>query len=208
MANLQKIGPVWSFRTEGESPAPSGLPAGWASQDIGSVGATGSVTYDANSAAFTVSGSGADIWGSADEFRYVLYPLSGDGAITARVATLQNTNAWAKAAVMIRESVAANAAQASTIVSAGKGLAFQRRITTGGASTNTAGSFASAPYWVRMERSGDTFTASASPDGTNWTVVGTETIPMAADALIGLAVTSHNDGVVATATFDQVTVTP
>ena len=79
----------------------------WTSADIGSVGTAGSATYGSGS--YTVSGSGADIWNSADAFQFVEQPLVGDGAIIARVTSVSNTNGWAKAGVMIRDSFAPGA---------------------------------------------------------------------------------------------------
>jgi regulation of enolase protein 1 (concanavalin A-like superfamily) len=182
------------------------LPSGWSQQDIGSVAAAGSGSGDGG--AFTVAGSGADIWGTADEFHYVYRSLTGDGSMTARVVSLTHAHDWSKAGVMIRDTLTGGSGQASMFVSAARGLAYQRRITTGGTSTHTSGPTAGAPYWVRIERHGDVITASASSDGVTWTVVGADTIPMAATVYIGLAVTSHADGAIATATFDQVTTSP
>ena len=73
----------------------------FAHADIGAVAAPGN--FGESNGTFTVSGSGADIFGTADEFHFVYRQINGDTTITARVASLQNTNVWAKAAVMIRE---------------------------------------------------------------------------------------------------------
>src|SRR5688572_13827364 len=78
------------------------LPSGWASADVGSPAVAGSATH--NSGLYTVNGAGADIWGSADQFRFVYRQWTGDGVITARVASLQGAHEWSKAGVMIRES--------------------------------------------------------------------------------------------------------
>src|SRR5262249_42071994 len=95
MANLAATGPVWSFTTAGTPPPGSGnLPANWSSADIGAVGAAGSASFDSSGNRFTVSGSGADIWGSADEFRYTFTTLTGDGSIVARVLSLSSEDAW------------------------------------------------------------------------------------------------------------------
>ena len=178
--------------------------APWADQDIGQVGETGSASF-ANGT-FTVTGCGADIWGNADAFHFVYEPLNGDGEIVAHVSTVGDASQWSKAAVMIRETTNAGSTQAMICVSPGKGTAFQRRTTSSGASTNTAGPDVAAPYWLKMTRSGTTFTASVSADGAKWTTVGSDTINMAADALAGLAVTSHDLSAVCTATFDNVSV--
>ena len=183
-----------------------GLPAGWSTSDIGAVAAIGSAVLVGDT--WTVTGSGADVWNTADEFQFAAQTLSGNGTIVARVASLQNTNAWAKAGVMIRESTATGSRHAFCCVTAGNGVAFQRRSTADGASAHTAGSTAAAPRWVKLERSGNVLTGFESANGTTWTKVGSATIAIGSSARFGLAVTSHADGTLATATFDHVSVTP
>src|SRR4051812_2872497 len=154
-------------------PPPAGLPAGWSTADVGAVSVAGSASETTGT--FTVAGSGADIWGSADAFRYAYQQLTGDTTIVARVATVQNVNVWTKAGVMIRQSIDANSPHASMFVTPGKGVAFQRRPTAAGTSlsTTTAGA---APEWVKVSLSGQTVTASVSSDGSAWTTIGQETI--------------------------------
>ena len=74
---------------------------------------------------FTVTGSGADIWGTADAFRFVYVPVTGNCTIIARVVSVQNIDAWSKAGVMIRESLNANAANAFIAVTPGNGVTWQ-----------------------------------------------------------------------------------
>jgi regulation of enolase protein 1 (concanavalin A-like superfamily) len=130
--------------------------------------------------------------------------LNGDGTIVARVATVQNVDAWTKAGVMMRETQTAGSVHAFMLVSPGKGNAFQRRGVTDGTSVSTAGSASTAPQWVKLRRSGHMFTAYESSDGTNWRQVGNAMIPMAQIVYAGLAVTSHNPSASATCTFDNV----
>ncbi len=186
-----------------EATASLPLLAPWVSQDIGSVGLTGSAGYGNNT--FTVSGSGADIWGTADAFRFVYVRATENCTVIARVASLQNIDPWSKAGVMIRESTNANAANAFIAVTPGNGVTWQTRSSTGGGSGNAATSGLTAPYWVKLVRSGNTFTGYRSPDGTNWTPQGTNTFTMASTAYVGLALTSHNNSSLCTATFDNVT---
>ena len=91
--------------------------------------------------------------------------------------------------------------------SSGKGVPFQRRVADGNTSVSTPGPFVTAPYWVKLVRAGNVITGYASPDGTTWTQIGTDTFTMGPAVLIGLGVSSHVAGVNATATFDNVTVT-
>jgi endonuclease/exonuclease/phosphatase family metal-dependent hydrolase len=108
---------------------------------------------------------------------------------------------------MMRETLAADARQAAMIVSPGKGLAFQRRPTTGGESVSTAAGAGSAPYFVKLTRAGATFTAYKSLDGVAWTTVGTATITMPTTIYVGVAVSSHVAGHLAAATFGATTLT-
>jgi regulation of enolase protein 1 (concanavalin A-like superfamily) len=186
-------------------PSGTGLPSPWLDGDVGAPGAVGSASWSGGT--FTTNGAGTDIWNFDDHFHFVYQTLSGNTTVLARVASVQNTDPWAKAGVMIRETLAPGSKQAMMILTSGNGLSFQRRPTTGGASATTAGAAAAAPYWVKLVRSGDTFTASQSTDGSAWVTVGSTTIPMNATVYVGLAVTSHNDPVTCAVTMDGVAAT-
>ncbi len=207
--SLTASGPAGSNKKTSSVTVASGstgaLPSPWSSADIGSVGLAGSASYA--SGTFTLTGSGADIWGTADAFRFVYRPLNGDGTIVARVASLGNTASWAKTGVMIRESLDANARHAMVAITPANGVAFQRRRSTGGGSYHTPGAKVVAPYWVKLTRVGDTFTAYQSANGSTWVQVGSSTISMAASAYLGLALTSHNNSVLDTAILNNVSVT-
>jgi regulation of enolase protein 1 (concanavalin A-like superfamily) len=181
------------------------FPAGWSTTDIGAVGAAGSASSSGD--VITAAGAGADIWGSADAFRFVYTTMNGDGSIVTQVTSAQYVADWTKAGVMVRASLAANAAQASMLVSANKGLAFQRRVSAGGVSTHTAGGTGKAPYFVRLTRTGNTFTAARSIDGVAWSTVGSDTIAMPATVYVGVVISSHVAGTLATATFASTALT-
>src|SRR5262249_51427836 len=141
------------------------------------------------------------IWGTTDAFRFVYTTLTGDGTIVTQVTSEQFLANWVKGGVMMRETLDPSSRHAFMLVSPGKGLAFQRRVATGGLSTHTPGAMAASPYFVRLTRSGTTITASQSADGTNWTTVGSDTFSMAPTIYVGLAVSSHGYGALATVTF-------
>jgi FG-GAP-like repeat len=193
------------FFIRGTGP-PNSLPAGWTSRDIGAVGAAGSSAFSAGR--FTIRGSGADIWGTADEFQYAYLAIQGDGEITARVDNVQNLHRWVKAGLMIRESTSPGARHVSLFATprTEKGVAFQRRTAAGGASVHTAGPAIVAPLWLRLTRVGDVFRAHYRKNITDaWTFIAQETLPdFAPLAYLGLAVSSHVDGTVAQATFSSV----
>ncbi len=134
--------------------------------------------------------------------------MTGDGTVVARVASLQNTDPWAKGGVMIRESLGAGSVHAMTVITPGNGIAFQRRLVTNDISYHTQGAIVVAPYWVKIVRSGNLFSGYSSPDGVTWTFVGSDTVVMGSTAYVGLALSAHNNAVLGTATFDSVSVTP
>jgi regulation of enolase protein 1 (concanavalin A-like superfamily) len=195
---------AWSSNSQAKQVIPQArlFPAAFTNLDVGSVGVAGSAA--ANAGLYTLIGSGADIWNTADAFHFAYRPLSGNGEIVARVTAVGNTNGWAKAGVMIRQTLAPGSKHALVALTPGNGVAFQRRTTDNGASNSTAGGAAAAPTWVRLVRSGSTFTGYRSNDGSSWTLSGSATISMTTDVYVGLAVTSHNNGVACTAKFDQV----
>ena len=83
------------------------LPSPWASTDIGNPQVAGTSTYF--SGTFTITASGSDIWGTADQFRFVYRPITGEVEIVARIASISTqAHRWSQAGVMIRESLIAN----------------------------------------------------------------------------------------------------
>jgi hypothetical protein len=161
---------------------------------------------------YTMTASGADIWlvngVEADEFHYAYKMLTGVGSIIARVDSVENTNVWAKAGVMIRETLDPDSSHAMMVVTPGSGASFQRRPGTAATSVNTDDSTIVAPYWVKIERDlAGNFTGSISPNGSTWTMVGTENIPMASNTYIGLALTAHDASLTCQAVFSNVTTT-
>jgi hypothetical protein len=176
----------------------------------------------ASSGTFTMSAAGADIWGAGDEFRYAYKQLNGDGAIVARVNNVSFSDAWAKAGVMIRESLSPGAAHAFMLVTPDGRRAFQNRPFTNSGTCLSAHSNSgtiSLPFWVKLERQGDRLTGYYSRDGVNWARQSAtentgldaspnpQTIHLPARVYVGLALTSHFSGMATTATFSGVRIT-
>src|SRR5207245_2469948 len=81
------------------------------------------------------------------------------------------------------------------------------RSTTGGNTSQSSAPAGSLPYWLKLSRSGSTLSAYTSADGVNWVAIGSpQTINMGQNVYIGLAVCSNNSSTLATATFDNVSV--
>ena len=160
---------------------------------------------------YTMTASGMDIWGIADEFHFAFKTLTGQGSIVARVSSVQNTNPWAKAGVMIRETLDAGSKHAFACVTPNNGVASQGRRDTDIASVSTNQTGITAPHWVKLERdAAGNFTVSHSANGTTWGPVegaAPTNIPMTSNVYIGLALTSHDVGLTCEAVFSNVTTT-
>lgn len=179
-------------------------------QDVGSVGAAGSTSYAAATGTYTVRGSGSEVFFNADGFHFALTQLTGDGEIRARVTSQSNTGGWAKAGVMLRESLSAGSRHAMMFTTPSNGMGSVSRSTANGTSVFTYGpALNPAPNnWVRLVRAGNVVTAYASANGTTWSTVSSVTLSSLTSTLYaGLAVTSTANAQLSTATFDNVTIT-
>jgi hypothetical protein len=194
------------------------------SQDIGGVGFPGSATFDSGTGAYTVNASGSDIWDVADSMNFVYKPLSGDGEIVARVVSIQNPDFWTKAGVMIRGDTSPGAADAFMLETGPtfnhNEPIFQWRPNANGGTNDSDNHFTPTtpfvpqPMWVRLVRSGNTFTGYWATDVNNgqghgsWqNIGGPQTVNLGTNVLVGLGLTAHNNGAIANAVFDHVTVT-
>jgi uncharacterized protein (TIGR03437 family) len=185
------------------TPTPSDL-SPWLHQDVGSVGLSGSAARAAG--VITVKAAGADIWGNADGFHFVYQPLNGDGEIVMRVAGFQSANSYAKVGLMIRESLAAGASHVLVSETPSSPAEVVFRSAAGGP-TAYGGGAASGASWLKLARRGNDFSAYLSADGVNWSLLTMKTVPMAATAYAGLAVTNHDTGSLCTALFDGLSLT-
>jgi RHS repeat-associated protein len=179
------------------------LPNTWLDQDVGQVGMPGSATYLTGT--FTINASGQSIRGTADEMHFVYQTLSGDGTVVARVVSLTG-NSSVQAGVMIRETLDTSATNAYSY-STPYYTYFGSRLSGGGSTTTSSFTSITLPCWVKAVRSGSSFSGYTSSDGVNWLQMGTtQTITMATNAYIGLALSSNDNSNLATATIDSVSV--
>ncbi|MCJ7779014.1 MAG: DUF1349 domain-containing protein, partial [Sedimentisphaerales bacterium] len=163
-------------------------------------------SFTAVGATYKMTAAGADIWGTSDQFHFAYKMLSAGGTVTAKVVGITNTDPWAKAGLMIRETLDADSKNVMVVVTPGNGVAFQYRSQKGG-NTEQAAPIpgVTAPQWVRLMRSSNTFTARYSANGTTWKTLGSIEMPMLADVYVGLCLTSRNVNATCTADFSNVT---
>ena len=185
----------------------SSLLAMWAHRDIGDVSVKGDARLEEGT--YTITGT-LDIWGKADGFHFAYRPLDGDGQVVARVTACETTNNHAKAGVMIRESLDAGARHAAMVVTPVDGTQFLVRKEADNVTTvaKTGLNRGLLPYWIKLVRAGETFTAFESTDGKDWVKTGSETVPMARQVYVGLVASSHQKTVTNTVKLDHVTLDP
>ncbi|MGC4033504.1 MAG: DUF1349 domain-containing protein [Tepidisphaeraceae bacterium] len=185
------------------------LPSGWSNTDLGNAAATpGASGY--SSGTYTVIGSGSSaLSGTNDNAQFAYQTLTGDFTIVAKVNSMQATGSYAKAGVMVRQSLDADAKAVLMSHTTG-GTEFGRRTGTGYSPLYTYGPDSlttSDPVWVKLIRSGTSFTGWQSYDGVNWTQVSSTTITMTGTIYVGLAVTAYDSTELNTATFSDVSIT-
>ncbi|MGD0251473.1 MAG: beta-galactosidase GalA [Verrucomicrobiota bacterium] len=201
-----------SIPSNEEGASVSNLPWPWSNTDVGAVDWIGSASY--NSGQFTISGSGRGIpdplVANLDSFQfvYVYVPNTTSGYIQARIVSVQNTSANAKAGVMIRENLYADSQYALADVQSTAGVEFNTRNGDGASAASSAVS-GTAPEWVRLTRTNNTFRAYSSANGSTWTAIGSAAnfTSMGAGAYVGLIVCSLDNGFLNTSVIDNVSST-
>ena len=190
------------------------LPAGWTSKDIGGPAAAGSVQYDKATETWTIRGDGTGLRGKADQFQFVYKTLTGDGELVARVVSIDPPLAdWSMAGVMIRVMLTPGSPSIFMGISANTdtkdhGITMWGRSAFDAVAETESTGATTAPYWVKVKRTGNTFAGFSSPDGKEWTErYSTTAAGIPASIYIGYAVTSEVGGELVTAVFDRGPVT-
>jgi mono/diheme cytochrome c family protein len=187
------------------TPGPLAFP--WQHLDIGPVLLPGNAASVTNTGGFTVGGSGTDIWDTADEFQYAYVNAGGNAEIIAHVTSITDLESgpWAKAGVMIRETLAPGSRNLFIALTPRNGVVFQWRTDTGAETSYQDMPHISVPYWLRLTRTNNVFRAFHSANGATWTQLGANlTVNLASNVTMGLAVSAVNSTNLNTATFASV----
>ncbi len=184
--------------------AVASLPRGWSDADIGNVGVSGEASF--LNGRFNLVAAGSDIWESADAFHFASRALNGDGSIVARVAAMQYTDPWAKAGVMLRENNLPGAKYVLLALTGQGGSILQSRQWADAGTFAADGPAIKLPQWLKLSRTGNVFTGYISENGTNWISTGSVTNTMGKNVLAGLALTAHNNSLLNSTLFEDVTV--
>ncbi len=184
----------------------SSLSGFWQGANVGNAGSSSVV----EAGSLSVTTASGDIGGTGDNFFYVYQPTGQD--VDARLKVNFTAGNWnAKSGIMLRDSTDPGAVEfyiAATYSCCGYETGV--RSTTGGndnvtSTGNGAYSSGAAPAYLRVVRSGTTFTSYYSGDGSAWTLGSSQVVPMASNYLIGVC-TSTGNGSVSTASYNNFTV--
>jgi hypothetical protein len=204
---------IWSNFAPITTPLPAyNLPPDWQSAHIGS-GGTVTATVSESNRTFSVWGVGRSIGGLSDDCTGIFRQLSGDGSVTVRLAGFMDTTGitypLGKFGLMIRQSTDPRAQAAAVFETRspfyGKGFMSRTNFGTGGQVDLTVGDGAS---WLKLVRTGQAITGYNSNDGTNWTQIGSASIPMTDPVLVGVFAESETNSPLASATFDHLQIGP
>jgi len=154
---------------------------------------------------YTITSTGTDIWAASDEFHFAFKQADGAVKIIAKVDSLQNTQEFAKAGVMIRDTLDADSKYVGVFITPENGVRFQYRNAVGGVTDREFVEGITAPQWVSLERtSGGLIRANYSADGTTWERFGLVQLSVTKPVYAGLAVTSHDINLTCEAVFSEV----
>lgn len=174
----------------------------WLSADIGNTYLKGGSTFENNT--IIVKASGSDVWDNNDGFNYTYQYIKGDCGIVAKVESIENTHEWAKAGVMIRETLKGDSKNIFIGMSAQHGATFQRRSVTGNGSESLGqNGEVKTPYWIKLVRKGNNFTCYTAPDGKKWKELGSTDVVMSPNVYVGLCFTSHDNSKIGTTVYSN-----
>nr|WP_293996130.1 right-handed parallel beta-helix repeat-containing protein [Streptomyces sp.] len=176
-------------------------------------------TFSQANGQFAISGAGADVWGAGgqhdDQYGaiYQRQAFTNGTTVTVKVNQLDNTNPWAKAGIMVRNSIdgaGSSAGYAVMAVTPGNGVVLGSDSDGDGyLDTNAQTADVKAPVWLRLTRTGSQVSGSYSTNGTTFTQVGSAVNLSGANATqdAGVFHTSHDVNVPGTATFSGLSIT-
>jgi regulation of enolase protein 1 (concanavalin A-like superfamily) len=162
------------------------------------------------SGGYDVTAGGTDFGGTSDQGVLSFQTRAGNFDVAARLAGVSPSDVFAKAGLMARASLQPGSAFAGALATPSMvGAFFEWRPTLNGSSQSSGQLPVNYPNtWLRLKRSGNSFTGYGSFDGQTWTQLGTANITMPNQVFLGLAVSSHNVGISTTAQFRDLTESP
>ena len=173
--------------------------------DVGPVLHPGSVTYDATAKAYTLSGSGDNMWAAADGFHYVWKRVTGDVTLEADILfPTKGGNAHKKGVLMIRQDLDKDSAYVDAAMH-GDGLTSLQSRDEKGQATHEVGQNNASPRRVRLEKRGDYFYMYMAKEGEPLKMAGgSMRLKLTEPFYVGIGVCAHDKDKVEQAVFSNV----
>ncbi len=177
------------------------------SGDVGAPPIKGSAEFDPSTGQYRITGSGADIWGKADQFHYVWREMSGSFAVTATAKFLTEGNAHRKAVIMLRKSADTDSPFVHLAIH-GDGMPAVQFRNSKADITNTVDLPIEGPgtFKLKLVRQGATITVFLAKDGAPLRELGHTSNQLGSPVLVGLGVSSHTQAASNTVLFSDVSV--
>jgi TolB protein len=176
--------------------------------DVGTLLHAGSVEYDAAERRYTVTGSGENMWGTADAFHFVWKKVSSDVTLTADVAFAgAGGNAHRKAVLVIRQSLDTDSAYADAALH-GDGLASLQSRDEKGGTTHEIQSNVSGAVRLSIEKRGKYVYMSLARAGEDLhPAAGPMRLALQEPFYIGIGVCAHDKDAIEKAMFSKLDLT-
>ena len=178
------------------------LPWPWQEVDVGSVRRAGEAEF--RGGVFRVRSTGTNVLADGDSFHFIHKKVGGESELVARVLRVRSDDPWARAGLMMREGLGADAKHVFVAITAARGGSLASRERAGGDTTVALDRAMAGSHWIKLKRDGERIAVFASPDARRWRVVERLTLPMEDEIHAGLAVVGGHDGAVAEAMFERV----
>jgi TolB protein len=175
--------------------------------DVGTVFHAGSARFDSATGAYSVTGSGENMWFGTDDFHFVWKKISGDVSISSDISFVGDRGDNHRKAVLIIRQTLDGSSSFVAIARHGDGLTSLQFRDGPGANTREVQSNISAPTRVRLEKRGDFFYAFVSrEDGILHPAGASTKIALNGPFYVGIGVCAHNKDDQQTAIFSNVKV--
>ena len=171
---------------------------------IGSMNKAGAHTFNAQTGAYQISASGLGYETYSDELRYSYLKKSGDAEFIVRVNDFVPDASWARAGIMIRQSLDPKSKHASMVVNGTGAAESISRASNGGGIVSKSGPAFKKGSLLRLKKTGSTLELSYSANGTDWSLVNKLTISFTDAYYLGFTIGSQSDGKLSSAAFEVV----
>lgn len=154
---------------------------------------------------YELGGGGAGIGEYTDQFASAFETRAGDFDIQVRIKDISGTDLWTKVGLMARETLEEGSRYAAVLgTPSALGVVFEYRGTNNQLSAKVGNAPPNYPdCWIRLKRTGNSFSGFASIDGRSWISLGNVTIPMNNTLYVGLVISSRQNGTLAKANLTE-----